>query len=330
MASLTVLSRLACVAALFAVFSTSVRAESLLALAGASDTEDQPGNSYAWQIEFQEPLSPHLDASLSWLNEGHTPNHHRDGVAAQLWLRAPTWRERVVLSLAAGPYIYFDTEKASSALGFSDVHSAAGIFTASIAVDLRRSWFLSLNVNDIYAPGDLNTASIVLGVGYHFGKFGGADSPADSDGTGSTTYARQQLQVFGGEMIFNGLSSRQERAAGFEYRLALVPWAAWSATWFYDFDGAGDQRYQAASQLWLVHSLRGGELSLSAGLGLYTALGANANQNASSSVSGLSALRAEWCWSRRSSLILTWYRSFTNDDDDRDIITLGYGLRFGG
>jgi hypothetical protein len=28
--------------------------------------------------------------------------------------------------------------------------------------------------------------------------------------------------------------------------------------------------------------------------------------------------------------MLTWNRTFTNDDDDRDIITLGYAFRFGG
>jgi hypothetical protein len=27
--------------------------------------------------------------------------------------------------------------------------------------------------------------------------------------------------------------------------------------------------------------------------------------------------------------VLTWQRTFTNDDDDRDIITLGYAFRFG-
>jgi hypothetical protein len=63
----------------------------------------------------------------------------------------------------------------------------------------------------------------------------------------------------------------------------------------------------------------------------HTPLGAQPpGEESSAALSGLSGLRVEWCWGRNSSVMLTWYRSFTNDDDDRDIITMGYGFRFGG
>jgi hypothetical protein len=65
-------------------------------------------------------------------------------------------------------------------------------------------------------------------------------------------------------------------------------------------------------------------------MGAYVELGA---QPSSSSVpferlSGLSGIRGEWQWTPRTSLILTWYRKFTEDDADRDILTLGLGWRF--
>ena len=146
------------------------------------------------------------------------------------------------------------------------------------------------------------------------------------------SFARQQIQLFAGEMIYNQLSSHQDRTVGLEYRLALVPWAAWSATWFHTVGSTSSgQREQLASQVWLVDSVLDGRLALSAGLGVYTPLGAQpSGEESSAALSGLSGLRAEWCWSRYSSVMLTWYRSFTNDDDDRDIITLGYELRFAG
>jgi hypothetical protein len=304
------------------VASMSAHGENLLALAGITDSENGAPSSYGWQLELQEPVSTHLSGSLSWLNEGHVAQHHRDGAAAQLWLNAPRWCDRVVFSVGVGPYIYFDTEKDSSIRGYSDVHSAAGIVSASVAIDLSRSWFLSLNVNDIYAPGDLNTAAFLFGAGYHF-------NPSSEQSGGAS--ARQLIQVFAGQTIFNDLNSRQGRTVGLEYRLSLTPWVAWSASWFNDPVNIRARPNQVASQLWLVDSLAGGELSLSAGIGVYSPLGSvpSGAANASASVSGLSALRVEWNWSRRSSLILSWFRSFTNDDDDRDIITLGYGFRFG-
>jgi hypothetical protein len=155
------------------------------------------------------------------------------------------------------------------------------------------------------------------------------------DDTGTHTDAlnmRQQIQLFSGETIFNDLNSRNGATVGLDYRLALAPWAACSLTWFNDPVGIRARRNQVASQLWWVDHLAGGRLSLSAGLGVFTPLGSvpSGATNASTGVSGLSGLRIEWSWSRRSSLILSWYRSFTNDDNDRDIITLGYGFRFGG
>jgi hypothetical protein len=311
------------------LLSAPARSQTLQALAGTIDATNNPSNTYGWQLEFQESLSRRFDASLSWLNEGHSPGHHRDGAAIQLWLGPPAWRNRMEFNFGAGPYFYFDTQQESSARGYSDVHSVGAIVSASLSLDITNSWFMTLRVNEIYAPGDPNTLGFVVGGGYHFGR--GERSLSNSGSNDFRVFARQQIQLFVGEMIYNELNSHQDRSVGLEYRLALVPWAAWSATWFHTVGSTSGQREQVASQLWLVNSVLGGRLALSAGLGLYTPLGTQPpGEESSAAVSGLSGLRVEWSWSPHSSVMLTWYRSFTNDDDDRDIITLGYGFRFGG
>jgi hypothetical protein len=317
-----------CTAIVCALVSVPARSETLQALAGVIDPTNDSSNTYGWQLEFQEPLSRQLNASLSWLNEGHTPGHHRDGLATQLWLGVPVWRNRTEFDFGAGPYLYFDTQQESSARGYSDVHSVGALVSASLSLNITPSWFINVRLNEIYAPGDPNTLGFLVGGGYHFGRSERALSGPD----GSQTFARQQIQLFAGEMIYNQLSSHQDRTLGLEYRLALVPWAAWSATWFHTVGSTSSgQREQIASQVWLVDSVLGGRLALSAGVGVYTPLGAQPlGEENSAALSGLSGLRMEWCWSRNSSVVLTWYRSFTNDDDDRDIITLGYGFRFGG
>jgi hypothetical protein len=297
-------------------------------LAGLTESDDHQIQTYAWQIEFQQQLTPLLSGSLSWLNEGHVPDHHRDGAAAQLWLNSPRWRDRIVLSVGAGPYVYFDTEAADSGRGFSNVHSVAAVLSAAATADLGAGWFLRLNLNDVWAPADVGTYAVLLGGGYRFGASGSA-APASSEHAASDY--RQQIQLFAGEMILNDPSSRSGRSYGADYRLELARWAAWSASWFYDPGSPSGRRDRGATQLWLVEPMAGDRLALSIGLGVYTEVGSQTRPTATSPnpISGLSGLRAEWLFSRRSSLVLTWQRTFTNDDDDRDIIALGYAFRFG-
>jgi len=306
-------------------------AQSLAALAGLTENDDHQSDSYAWQIEFQQRLTPLLSGSLSWLNEGHYPDHHRDGAAAQLWLNSPAWHDRIVLSVGGGPYVYFDTESDSSGRGFSNVHSVAAVLSAAATADMGGGWFLRLNLNDVWAPADIGTYAVLLGGGYRFGSYGRGALAPSSSGHAASDSLPQQLQLFAGEMILNDPSSRSGRSYGADYRLELARWAAWSATWFYDPGSPSGRRDRAASQLWLVEPMANDRLALSIGLGVYAEVGPQTTPTATSPspISGLSGLRAEWRVTRRNSVVLTWQRTFTNDDDDRDIITLGYAFRFG-
>lgn len=46
-------------------------------------------NTYTWAFNYQEGLGQYFAASFTWLNEGHIPDHHRDGQMIQLWGRIP-------------------------------------------------------------------------------------------------------------------------------------------------------------------------------------------------------------------------------------------------
>jgi hypothetical protein len=312
-----------------AALPATAGAQSLAVLAGLTESDNHQTDTYAWQIEFQQQLTPLLSGSLSWLNEGHVPDHHRDGAAAQLWLNSPRWRDRIVLSVGAGPYVYFDTESASSVRGFSDVHSVAALLSVAATLDLGAGWFVRLNLNDVWAPADLGTYAVLLGGGYRFGN-SDRSAPSSPDLTGGG-YPAQEIQLFAGQMILSDPSSNSGRTYGADYRLELARWAAWSATWYYDPGSPSGRRDRAATQLWLVEPLANDRLALSVGLGVYSEVGSETRPTTTNPnpVSGLSGLRAEWLFSRRSSLVLTWQRTFTNDDDDRDIIALGYAFRFG-
>ncbi len=137
------------------------------------------------------------------------------------------------------------------------------------------------------------------------------------------------LELLGGETITNSLSARQAPAFGVDYRLPIVPWAAWSASWFDDTRAPPGLHERVATQGWLLDGPLTGRLTLGAGVGPYVLLGPlPAGRSGSARLSGVAALRADWSVATHVALIVTWYRTFTNDDLDRDLISLGVGWRF--
>jgi hypothetical protein len=82
-------------------------------------------NTYTWAINYQEGLGQYFAASFTWLNEGHIPDHHRDGQMIQLWGRIPVGNPQFVLQAGVGPYRYFDTTTAVQGGSYSD--TTAGV-----------------------------------------------------------------------------------------------------------------------------------------------------------------------------------------------------------
>jgi hypothetical protein len=320
------LRRAACIV-LLATTASIARGETLIALGGINQPDNHAESTYAWQFEYLENISPRLAVSLSWLNEGHLPDDSRDGATAQLWVRTPRWHD-LTFSFGAGPYLYFDTEARAAGSTYADAHGIGGIATASVAADLGKSWFVSLNVNGIYTPGDVHTYAYLLGVGYRFAPLD-RSLTADADLAGAWLSGHQQFQAFGGMKIYNDLNAQQKESFGADYHLALNHLVAWSATWFDDPGSARGLHDRAASQFWLFHNIDPAHLSLSVGLGGYYQFGTPATVATTpfERISGLSGLRADWQWAPRFSLIFTWYRKFTTDNTDRDILTLGLGWR---
>ena len=56
-------------------------------LGGLISSHEDRETSYTWQISYMEDIDDHFGWSFSWLNEGHMPNHHRDGPTLQLWAK---------------------------------------------------------------------------------------------------------------------------------------------------------------------------------------------------------------------------------------------------
>jgi hypothetical protein len=310
------------------VASRAARADEVHLLAGISDRSNPPSTTYGWQLAFDKPVGTRFAASLSWVNEGHFAGHQRDGAGAQVWLRGPGWGSSALeLDLGIGPYLYFDTQPATTVHGYSDVHGLGGIISAALSMPVGQAWLLDLRANEVLTHDELSTFTLLAGAGYRFGLGPGARSTGETAGVASEPVV---LELFGGQSITNSLSTRQSAAFGIDYRLPILRWAAWSASWFEQTQAPSGLHERLATQGWLVDGPLMGRLTLSVGLGPYLVLGPlPPGRSSSARVSGLSALRADWRVAPRLAVILSWYRTFTNDDLDRDLISLGVGWRFG-
>lgn len=314
------------------------RAEELAVLAGMTLPEDhlfdpyfpneRETSSYAWQIDYRQSLSRYFDASFAYINEGHLLAHQRDGGAVQLWAVTPQWH-RLALSFGVGPYVYFDTQQADGPPWFKNSHGVGEIYTGSLTYEARRGWFARLSANEIHTPGDVDTHMVLLGVGYHLDDLfvGHAGEPDGPDAVSG----RNELGVFGGQTVDNDVRSPGSMSFGVEYRRRATEHVELSADWLNEGDGLDGRHNGIVAAVWLVKGLFVPQFSVGIGAGPYVSLQAyRASDGASAPPAvGMAAMTMSWRLARSLLARLTWYRGFTQDDQDRDVITLGVAWTWG-
>ena len=77
------ISRLAVFALLLILGRPEALAQELTGLAGAIRFDEPEAHSYTWMLCYSKDLNRNLAASFSWMNEGHAPSHHRDGLSGE-------------------------------------------------------------------------------------------------------------------------------------------------------------------------------------------------------------------------------------------------------
>jgi hypothetical protein len=302
-------------------------AEEIDGFAGSVDADDHSSRSYSWALEYRQDFLTYAGASFTYLNEGHLAAHHRDGAALQGWVRSPLW-QGLGLSFGAGPYVYFDTQPEASVAGFSDHHSVGEMYTASLSYYWRSTWFVRLNLDAIVAPGNLDTRALMLGFG---AKLDGLVSRVDSapgDSLSDTSEEHpNEIGVFAGQSIINSNSSSRTTNFGIEYRRRVARHVNWSAAWLNEAVGPDGRRDGLSNEAWLVTRLYHRQLAVGIGAGPYLALQhyRTADGRDGSSLQGLASMTVSWQLSHRINLRARWDRVFTQDDQDRDIVSFGIG-----
>jgi len=320
--------RILVVLVLFLLSSQPLSASELVGSAGGMSDSGTDDSSYAWGLDYVQGLGEYAAFSIGYLNEGHVPDHHRDGHSIMLWGRLPLADRRLSLSAGAGSYFYFDTARTTA-----DYHNDHNV---GLMTSLAATWYtesrllLQLRANTILARKNFDSHSFLLGLGY---QLDAPDKPGPIPWTepqqGKTT--RNEISVYLGKTIVNSLKSEKATAVCVEYRRGLMTYLDGSIA--YMNEGRNDvmRRNGLIGQLWLTRDFFDEHLALAYGIGGYFALDERKNDSrggTSAVVSALNTLSISYRIVPTVAVKAHWNRMITGYDRDADVIMVGVGYRY--
>ncbi|QYM78441.1 hypothetical protein K0B96_14225 [Horticoccus luteus] len=315
-------------------FSGGLRAQELSFLGGVGTRDEGKPFGGTWQVDYRQDFARHWAASIAYINEGHVPGHHRDGNAAQLWVRWPLFNERIALEAGAGADYYYDTQRGAGG-GSVDEHGVAPIYSVSATGYFSPRVFYRVLVNRVDPAHGLALTTATVGVGVWLGE-GRRPRGAKPDWVSAEKAEEatpNELTIFGGQSVVNTFLSPSARAWAAEYRRGLSPHFDATAGFVYEGDPEITRRSGLTLQGWVVNHFFQDRLNVGVGLGPYVYIdrkhpraGGAANPAAISPlVSVTMGVRVTGPWLVR----LTWDRVVTTYNRDADVFLAGIGYQWG-
>ncbi len=279
--------------------------------------------AYRWGAAYMREVGKHLLVSLTYVNEGHLPQHHRDGYAPQVWLRQYLVDRHLSFELGIGPYFYFDTDGTQAV--DRDRHGWGGIASVAATWHTGTPFLFQIRGNWIEAVNSFNTVSVTGAIGYRLGATGSAGRPAAGEDAESP--GNHELSILVGEAKLNKSGTDITTAEALEYRYKLARHVEWSFGIMNEGPRKPHERRGVESQLWLVERFYGDRLSLGAGIGPYLAYD-RYRGNGSTTLNGIIGLTGNIRFSRHFGLRFTWDRVLTAYDHDADVFIGGLSYAF--
>ena len=316
-------------AALMHIAAVSDASSAEVYLLGGETRSSEPRvDSYAWQFEYRQDLLRYLGAGISYLNEGHLKQHHRDGYTAQLWTRGKMLDNQLVLAAGIGPYFFLDTTSASNPDGFSNDHGWKPMLSLAAAWHMKNNLLLELRSNWVQGPSGFDTTTILAGVGYRFEPV--ATRQASSDRSQGEE-AKNEITLFLGRTIENSFNSQGSPGAGLEYRRHLWRHIDWTLAGLYEGDNHLIKRDGVVTQAWAIQQLLE-NFSVGAGGGAYLDLNHHDNPGQGISpdrpFSGIATLTGSYRFAADWAVRASWNRVITSYHRDADVILGGIGYLF--
>lgn len=308
-----------------------VAAQELFLLGGSMQNTANSDSDTAWQLEYREGLGEHFAYSLTYLNEGHVPAHHRDGNAALLWTRVGLLDRRLSLGAGVGPYFYYDTTNARGSNDYSNKHGWGTMVSAAATWYTDSRWLFQLRTNWIETFDSIDSVSTLIGIGYQL-EAPTSPGPVATARPVTSAPTDNELTLFAGTTIVNSFESPQSVAVGLEYRRGITRYMEWTVGWLHEGDNRLVRRNGLTTQLWAVKSFFDDRFALGVGGGAYIVidryqqlLDKRENRQA---LSGLATLTGSYRFQPHWDLRTSWNRIVTNYNRDTDVILGGIGYRF--
>ena len=301
-------------------------------LGGYGWTDKPTEKTYAWQTQYMEGLGNHLAYSLSYVNQGHFIEHHRDGYAANLWARTNLLDKRLSLGIGVGGLYYFDTIKppTGSSASERDYHGWGGMTNVAATWYTESRVFYQLQGYWVRGDKSFDTLTALAGIGYQL------DAPPvqgpDVKGTHQPERTvNNELSLMGGETVVNIAGPGKSATVDLEYRRGIWRYLEVSAGALYEGKSDLINRYGITTQLWLAKRFLDDDMSLGAGFGPYFAIderrgGSTSGRNVF--VSKIASISGSLKLSENYDLRASFDRVITTYDRDSDIFLGGISYRF--
>jgi hypothetical protein len=313
------------------LLSIPVSAQELFLLGGVVQNTATSDNDKAWQLEYREGLGENFAYSLTYLNEGHVPSHHRDGNAALLWTRVNLLDRRLSLAAGVGPYFYYDTTNAHGSDTYANRHGWGGMTSVAATWYTDNRWLFQLRSNWVATNDSIDTFSTLIGIGYQL-EAPSNPGPVASARPAANPVTDNELTLFGGTTIVNSFDSQSSGALGVEYRRGISRYLDWTVGWLYEGDNRLVRRNGLTTQLWAVKAFFDDSFALGVGGGAYIVIDRYQhlveNRDGRQALSGLMTLTGSYRFHPDWNLRTSWNRIVTNYDRDTDVILGGVGYRF--
>ena len=300
--------------------SASPYAQEVSVLGGQLQVGAKDERSFAAALNYFQPAGEYTALSLTYLNEGHPPDHHRDGVGAQLWARSKTDEQGLSFGVGVGQYYYFDTARTASG-DYSNDHGWANLASLSATWHTPGRWYGQAQLSRIIPRGRDATTSLLLGIGYRFDGVRGDKLHLENPSSDET------LTLSAGQTIVNSFDSEHSRGSSLEYRRSVAPYIDWTVTALKEGTSARTHRSGAATQLWLIRSLNR-DVEMGMGVGPYAALDLHDVDGRQSHLAGLVSIALRYHFNNYLVSQLTWNRVVTDYHRDADMLQLGLGANF--
>lgn len=300
-------------------------AQELTGYAGALRVNDDHQRTFTGGVAYAHPYTDHFGFSLSYWNEGHPTDHHRDGVAAQVWARTGYNKPGWSFGVGAGQYYYFDTTELHSdgPSQYTNDHGWAGIYSLQATYHYQNSrWYNQVQVNRIAPSGSKDaTTSLVFGVGYQFSGVKGDKLHLED------ANIDESVTLMGGQGITNSLDSERSKIAALEYRRAVGRYVDWTVTAIDEGSNKLSQRNGIATQLWLIRSVTQ-RVEIGTGAGFYFNDKVPDGEGQRSHKAGLVSIGARYHITRRIVGQAMWNRVISDYHRDADLFLIGAGYSF--